>query len=312
MKMSIGKEGTGVCQEKLQKNDIKTRKPLRPHESASVKLSSMVSRQQHLLVKKEFSRARAYALEYQGKNGQAHFFNIRIRRVAELLNDFHQGSVLDIGCGPGLVGNIFRRKPVEYHGVDLSAHMIETCHDYYAGNPQFQFSVQPAEKLAFADNSFDTVLCLGLLEYVLDQSAVIHEVDRVLKPGGCLICTMLNKWCPYFLWGRWIQGRLSNALRKAGWRIKGQQRRKEGMEAKWARRPSTKMLEEKDFRKLLITNGFRIEDALYYSFRIIPPPLDSLLPRASVFVSRKLEFLCRSPLRFLGQGNIIKCRKATN
>ncbi|MCG7853053.1 MAG: hypothetical protein MIO92_11085, partial [Methanosarcinaceae archaeon] len=71
---------------------------------------------QHELLKSEFMRAKDYANEYLGENIQAHFFNTRIRRVSELLAGFHQGRILDIGCGPAVVANIFRDKPIEYHG----------------------------------------------------------------------------------------------------------------------------------------------------------------------------------------------------
>lgn len=265
--------------------------------------------QQHLLLKKEFSRAEAYTLEYWGENPQAHFFNTRIRRVSELLADFHQGRVLDIGCGPAVVGNIFRGKPIDYHGVDLSEAMIEVCLESYKDDPRYGFSVQEIEKLGFAHASFDVILCLGILEYVLDQPAAVQETVRVLRPGGTLIATMLNKTSPSELWERYVHGRVSSCIRKVGGLLKKRKKGRERRVMQKSERPVARLLAEKAFRRLLASGGLEIEDTLSYDFKLVPPPWDSLMPRESLWLSRNLEFLCRSRLRFLGRGLILKCRK---
>lgn len=264
---------------------------------------------QHELLKSEFMRAKAYAHEYLGENPLAHFFNTRIRRVSELLTGFHQGKVLDIGCGPAVVANIFWDKPIEYHGVDISEAMIEVCRESFGNSPQFTFSIQEIETLGFADASFDVVLCLGVLEYVLDEPAAIREVARVLKPGGILIATMLNKTSPYELYDHYIHGKLSGGIRKLVRLIRRLAKRRDEMRYAGPKRPLTRLLGEKAFQKLLTSEGLRVEDTLYYDFHIIPPPMDSIMPRVSLFLSRNQEFLCRSKLKFLGRGLMVKGRK---
>lgn len=266
---------------------------------------------QHELLKSEFMRAKDYANEYLGENIQAHFFNTRIRRVSELLAGFHQGRILDIGCGPAVVANIFRDKPIEYHGADISEAMIEVCHRSFGNSPQFAFSIQEVEALGFADASFDVVLCLGILEYVLDEQAAMRELERVLKPGGILIATMLSKKSPYELYDRYIHGKLSGGIRKLIRLIRRLAKRRDEMRYEGPKRPITRLLREKEFQKLLISGGMRIEDSLYYDFHIIPAPMDSFIPKVSLFLSRNLEFLCRSKLKFLGRGLMVKCRKTT-
>jgi len=261
------------------------------------------------LLKKEFVRAKAYADEYLGGNPQAHAFRARIGKVAELLADFGQGRVLDIGCGPAIVGTIFRGKPIEYVGVDISEAMIGLGRESFGNLPRFAFSIQGIESLGFADASFDVVLCLGVLEYVVDERAAMREVTRVLKPGGVLIVTMINKESLYELWEGYVRGRLTNAMRRLG-RLLGVHRdSRRGMKETAPERPITRVLRQKTLRKLLTSAGLCIERTIYYDFRIILPPMDSFFPRFSAFMSRNLESCCRNRLRFLGRGFLLKCRR---
>jgi len=281
-----------------------------PHEAPQgMDAPHATRRHQHLLLREAFRHSRDYALEYQGNSPRAHFFNTRIRRVSELCRGFDRGRVLDIGCGPAIVGSLFRGRKVEYHGADISEHMIGICRESYGRDPQFLFSVQSVEELGFWDASFDMVLCLGVLEYVLDQKAAIREMTRVLRPGGILIATMLNRMSPCALWERWVHLKLSLALGKAVRIIKTPRLESAAPGVNRGMRPRTLLLGEGAFRNLMTSGGLRIEDALAYSFCLIPSPLEALVPRLSVFVSRNLECLCRSPLRFLGRGIMVKCRK---
>lgn len=50
--------------------------------------------------------------------------------------------------------------------------------------------VQPGQPLPFADNSFDTVICLNTLEHIYDAKAVLAELYRVVRPGGLVHVTV--------------------------------------------------------------------------------------------------------------------------
>ena len=261
------------------------------------------------LVKKEFSRATAYASEYEDKTPISHFFNARIRRVAELLSDFEKGKVLDIGCGPSRIGQIFRGKTIEYYGVDVSDKMIKTAIEVFGNNAQFHFALGNIENLAFPEDSFDVVLCLGILEYVLDGNAAIREVQRVLKPNGVLIATMLNEWSPYRLWQTYGYWKFCSGARKLGRLMKTTKNGLKGVKPTELTKPQSVRYTEKTFRQLLTSAGLEIEDVMYYDFNLIPAPVDAKIPSISVFLSSNLEWLCRGKLRFLGTGLIAKGRK---
>ena len=255
------------------------------------------------LLKKEFSRAKEYASEYHGDHPKAHLFNTRIQRVSELLGEFNNGKVLDIGCGPGIIGNTFRGKPIEYYGVDISEEMIKVCNDTFGHDQQFRFSLGRVESLSFPDSCFDVVLCLGMFEYVQDVHLAMNDIGRVLKPNGVFIVTMLNSVSPYRIWERYIYWKIINFRSKIN-RLKIKEKDRESTKG-------SKMIlyTETVFRDLLTNVGLAIEDVVYYDFNLFIPPMDSFFPKASVFISKKLEYMCRSKLKFLGTGFIIKCRK---
>jgi ubiquinone/menaquinone biosynthesis C-methylase UbiE len=258
------------------------------------------------LVKQEFSRAKAYASEYRDNTPIAHFFNTRLKRVSELLSEFQSGRVLDIGCGPAIIANTFRGRPIEYYGVDISEDMIKECIGAFGHDPQFRFFLGKIEELPFPDSYFDVSLCLGVIEYVPEMHVAMKEMTRVLKTNGIVIVTMHNRSSPYRVCLRYGFGKLKNGMSKLRRLIIG---RRNDQGTKTPQRPFFKIYSEKALRHLLTSEGLRVEDVVYYDFNVFLAPLDALFQRASVYFSRKLEFLCRSKLKFLGTGFILKCRK---
>ena len=88
-----------------------------------------------------------------------------------------KGSVLDVGCGNSSYRNLMNN--VEYY-VGL-----ETDPDSGA-----EIIIKPSESWPVADESFDNVIILQVLEHVNDLQAVLSEIKRVLKPQGTLIISI--------------------------------------------------------------------------------------------------------------------------
>jgi ubiquinone/menaquinone biosynthesis C-methylase UbiE len=139
----------------------------------------------------------------------------------------------------------------------------------------------------------------------------MREIARVLKPGGVLIATMLNERSPYRAWQSHGYWKFQNGIKKLFRLIKGMGHRKEGpiRRGEKRKRPESKLYSEEAFRHLITSEGIEVEDVLYYDFNLFLSPLDVRFPKISVFLSRKLEPLCRSKLKCLGTGFILKCRK---
>lgn len=72
---------------------------------------------------------------------------------------------------------------------------------------------QRADRLAFADGTFDAVTCLEALEFMPDPRKAIAEMVRVLKPGGVLLVSNRVGWEARFLPGRCCgRGRMEKVL----------------------------------------------------------------------------------------------------
>lgn len=98
--------------------------------------------------------------------------------------------ILDVGSGPGLLACAIGEAVGphgEVLGVDTSRAMVASAGRRCAHLPQVRFEVADACRLPVADQAFDAVACLQVLEFVADVAAALRECHRVLRPGGRLL-----------------------------------------------------------------------------------------------------------------------------
>lgn len=125
----------------------------------------------------------------------------RRHRIVELA-DIHIGDhVLDIGCATGMTCHWAARatgKSGKIVGIDVAPDMIRLAREQTAAvDPRPEFLLASAEKLPFANHSFDVVLASLLLSQLPDAQKVeaLREARRVLKPGGRMLIVELD--CPH-------------------------------------------------------------------------------------------------------------------
>ncbi len=107
-----------------------------------------------------------------------------------------QQDILEIGCGGGLIAYNLAQHGAVMVGIDPAAGALATAraqmqHHQLGQNAYFQQGY--AEKLPFADGTFSVIVCLDVLEHVQDLRATIHEIARVLAPGGVFIFDTINR-----------------------------------------------------------------------------------------------------------------------
>jgi methionine biosynthesis protein MetW len=88
------------------------------------------------------------------------------------------GTVLDVGCGDGLLLEMYAEKDIRAEGVDISNVAVEVCHKKGFTATKNDFTSEP---LPFGDGSFDTVVALDVLEHVYSPEKVLSEMNRVAK-----------------------------------------------------------------------------------------------------------------------------------
>ncbi len=103
--------------------------------------------------------------------------------------------VADVGCGGGLLCEALAQLGADVTGVDLSPAMIQVAQLHAAGLARApEYRVQSAAALAAtAPGSFDVVCCMELAEHVPDPAALVAELARLLRPGGALFISTINR-----------------------------------------------------------------------------------------------------------------------
>jgi SAM-dependent methyltransferase len=108
--------------------------------------------------------------------------------------------VLDIGCGGGLLSEALAQRGADVTAIDLAPELVKVArlHALESG-AQVDYRVQAAEDLAAEQpGSFDVVTCMEMLEHVPDPGAIIEACKRLLKPGGHLFLSTINRTAAAF------------------------------------------------------------------------------------------------------------------
>ncbi|MCA3442505.1 MAG: bifunctional 2-polyprenyl-6-hydroxyphenol methylase/3-demethylubiquinol 3-O-methyltransferase UbiG [Rhodobacter sp.] len=102
--------------------------------------------------------------------------------------------LLDIGCGGGLLSEPMARLGARVVGADAAARNIPVArlHAEQAGL-DIDYRHTTAEELAAAGEEFDVVLNMEVVEHVSDPLAYLTACGQLLKPGGLMICSTLNR-----------------------------------------------------------------------------------------------------------------------
>lgn len=121
------------------------------------------------------------------------------------------GRVLDVGCGQKPYASLFRAS--EYVGVE-----VDTPENRRTKRAEFFYD---GRTLPFKDAEFDAVLCSQVLEHVFEPDNFLHELNRVLKPGGWLLLTTPFVWDEHeqpFDYARYSSFGLRYVVEKHGFR----------------------------------------------------------------------------------------------
>lgn len=110
-----------------------------------------------------------------------------IIKECELLSQDYK--VLDIGCGAGLLDNFLHK---EVYGVDINKKAIEFCQKHYHRGKERYKLIGIDQKYPFKDEFFDIILCLEVIEHVMNIPFFLGEIKRVLKSEGIILLSTPN------------------------------------------------------------------------------------------------------------------------
>jgi 2-polyprenyl-6-hydroxyphenyl methylase/3-demethylubiquinone-9 3-methyltransferase len=109
--------------------------------------------------------------------------------------------VLDVGCGGGLLAESLAREGALVTGIDLAPAMIEVARLHAASSGlAVDYRLAGAEQLlSEAPAGFDVLTCMEMLEHVPEPAAMVRTLSGLVRPGGALFVSTLNRNLKSFL-----------------------------------------------------------------------------------------------------------------
>ncbi|MDP1742087.1 bifunctional 2-polyprenyl-6-hydroxyphenol methylase/3-demethylubiquinol 3-O-methyltransferase UbiG [Polaromonas sp.] len=110
--------------------------------------------------------------------------------------------VLDIGCGGGILADSMARRGAQVLGIDLATKALKVAqlHALEAGTQGVEYREVSAETLALEEpGGFDVVTCMEMLEHVPDPASVVRACSTLVKPGGHVFFSTINRNAKAFL-----------------------------------------------------------------------------------------------------------------
>jgi 2-polyprenyl-6-hydroxyphenyl methylase/3-demethylubiquinone-9 3-methyltransferase len=111
-------------------------------------------------------------------------------------------TVLDVGCGGGILADAMARKGAQVTGIDLATKALRVAqlHALEANTPNVSYREISAEALAQEQPAqFDVVTCMEMLEHVPDPGSVVQACAQLVKPGGWVFFSTINRNAKSFL-----------------------------------------------------------------------------------------------------------------
>ncbi len=105
-------------------------------------------------------------------------------------------TALDIGCGGGILSDAMARKGAKVLGIDLAGKALKVAqlHALEAQTPNVTYREVSAEALANEQpGSFDVITCMEMLEHVPDPSSIVQACADLVKPGGWVFFSTINR-----------------------------------------------------------------------------------------------------------------------
>jgi 2-polyprenyl-6-hydroxyphenyl methylase / 3-demethylubiquinone-9 3-methyltransferase len=146
----------------------------------------------------------ALASEFWDPRGAFRFLHVlnpvRSDYIAARVN-LAQRRVLDVGCGGGLLTEALTRHGAHVTGIDMAPAMIEVAR-LHAHESQLSIDYEQCSPEQYAERAterFDVITCMELIEHVASPDALLAAITRLLRPGGDLFVSTINRTLRSFL-----------------------------------------------------------------------------------------------------------------
>ena len=120
---------------------------------------------------------------------------LRLNWVLEQVGSLQDKAVLDVGCGGGILSESMAREGAHVTGIDLAMRSLKIArlHSIESG-VQVEYHHSSAEEFALKHpQQFDVITCMEMLEHVPNPASVVAACAKLVKPGGWVLFSTLNR-----------------------------------------------------------------------------------------------------------------------
>lgn len=143
----------------------------------------------------EVAKFSQYADEWWDTNGPLktlHDINPTRIQFIEKFITLKDQAILDVGCGGGVLAEGLAQNGAKVTGIDVAADAIDTAKQH-AVNTKLTLTYDCIPIENFEASPFDAITCMEMLEHVKNPELIIQHCVRLLKPGGYLFLSTLNR-----------------------------------------------------------------------------------------------------------------------
>jgi 2-polyprenyl-6-hydroxyphenyl methylase/3-demethylubiquinone-9 3-methyltransferase len=134
--------------------------------------------------------------DYEGEFKPLHDLNpLRLDFISHKTNGLFDQTIIDVGCGGGILAESMARKGAKVTGIDLGNEPLEVAklHSLETGIKVSYEKIAVEEKALSAPEQFDVVTCMEMLEHVPDPASVVAACAQLVKEDGHVFFSTLNK-----------------------------------------------------------------------------------------------------------------------
>lgn len=123
------------------------------------------------------------------------------QHIAEQNTELFAKKVVDIGCGGGILSESLTKLGANVTGIDMGTEPLNVAklHALESGLTIHYEKITAEEKAQQCNEQFDMVTCMEMLEHVPDPSSIIQACAQLVKPGGLVFFSTLNKTVKSYL-----------------------------------------------------------------------------------------------------------------
>lgn len=145
----------------------------------------------------KFARLSATWWDPAGESKPLHEINPLRLEYIQQHSRLEGAKVLDVGCGGGILSESLAKQGAEVVGIDMSQEVLTIARSHSVQDPQtadISYQLCTAEDMAAEHpGEFDVVTCMELLEHVPDPTSVIQACAKLVKPGGQVFFSTINR-----------------------------------------------------------------------------------------------------------------------